>query len=411
MANWQKILAEMVLDVEKYYDLLKYRLRERIGGRNPIMILPYRGYGTPDKVYLIGRVLEDKGITQAMENDTLWDNLVNMYKRFETDEIPYAKVLARFRGDEVEITANIEGFFEVWFDPQEPLPQDRLWHRVELELLEPDRTGYPPVEAEGLILVPPPSAQFGVISDIDDTVMYTDAANLIRMARNVFLGNARTRLPFNGVAAFYRSLMRGGQEHELNPLFYVSSSPWNVYDLLSEFFQLRGIPLGPVLFLRDWGLNEDELLPTHHRDYKMAYIQKILATYPHLPFIFIGDSGQKDPEIYAEVVAKHPGRINAIYIRNVSQDPRRDQSIGELAEGVREAGSVLILADDTLPMARHAAEQGWIPPGDLPEIEAEIEVDSAPPSPVEKLINQVEGQSGGEEPPTVIVDGQDEQQD
>ncbi len=79
-----------------------------------------------------------------------------------------------------------------------------------------------------------------------------------------------------------------------------------------------------------------------------------------MPFILIGDSGQRDPEIYRALLHDHPGRIPAIYIRNVSSDPERTKAIRTLAAEVTEAGSSLVLADDTLAAARHAAEHGWI---------------------------------------------------
>lgn len=415
MASWRKVLAQQVVNVEEHFDLLKYRLRERLGGRNPIMILPYRGFGTQEKLYLRGRVLEDRGVTPAAENDSVWENLLNMYRRFESDEIPYAQVLVRFQGQEQHIRTNVEGFFEVWIEPAQPLPTGQLWHSVDLELLAPLREGYPPVQAEAQIFVPPPGCQFGVISDIDDTVLQTDATHLVKMARTVFLGNARTRLPFKGVAAFYRALLHGGQrsgaaaaqETAANPLFYVSSSPWNIYDLLTDFFHLQEIPLGPVLFLRDWGIKEDELLPTGHHEYKMGAIRKILDTYTSLNFILIGDSGQEDPEIYAEAVDQYPDRILAIYIRNVSRDLKRPEAIRALAKKVAETGITLILADDTLPMAEHAAAQGWISEADLPLIQTDAEADKAPPSPIEKLLGEEEGPEP--EAATVVVDSGDPQ--
>ncbi|HJW91757.1 MAG TPA: phosphatase domain-containing protein, partial [Anaerolineales bacterium] len=211
-----------------------------------------------------------------------------------------------------------------------------------------------------------------------------------RMARNVFLSNARTRLPFKGVAAFYRALLLGRQGRELNPLFYVSSSPWNLYDLLSEFFQLHDIPLGPMLFLRDWGLSREELLPLGHRDYKLRAIESILELAPGLPFILIGDSGQEDPEIYHAVVQKYPQRILAIYIRDVSRDLKRPEAIRALAKEVVAAGSRLILAEDTLPMAEHAAAQGWIDPQALPEIYEEKRKDEAATGPLERALGEVE---------------------
>jgi hypothetical protein len=178
----------------------------------------------------------------------------------------------------------------------------------------------------------------------------------------------------------------------------VSSSPWNLYDLLTEFFALNGIPRGPI-FLRDWGISQQELLPTQHRGHKLAAIRKVLDRYPALSFILIGDSGQEDPEIYREVVQLYPGRIHAIYIRNVSRDPARGEAIRKLAAEVIADGSTLVLADDTLAVARHAAEQGWIDPATIGLIEAETAADAAPVGPIERLL-------GDEEPakqPTVVI--------
>jgi phosphatidate phosphatase APP1 len=415
VSSWKSVLAHFVVDVEDHFDQLKYRLGERFGADDPIMIRPYRGFGSQERLYLKGRVLENEGVTPPEDNDSLWENLINMYRRFESDEIPHARVLARFQGLEQEVTADEEGFFEVWFRLNQPLAEDQLWQQIELELVEPRREGHPPVKAEGQVLIPPPSAQFGVISDIDDTVLQTDAAHLLRMARTVFLGNARTRLPFKGVGAFYRALFKGtqgkeptpsGESSSYNPLFYVSSSPWNLYGLLTEFFHLQDIPIGPILFLRDWGISEEELLPTQHRSHKLKMIQNVLEVYPKLPFILIGDSGQEDPEIYAEVVEKHPQRILAIYIRNVSHELKRPEAIRELAKKLAETGSTLILADDTIPMAEHAAAQGWIDPASLPEIREEKRADEAPPSPVEKLL----GEEEKTEAPTVVVQTENPQE-
>jgi phosphatidate phosphatase APP1 len=408
MASWKRILTNMVVDAEEQFDLLKYRLRERLGGRNPIMIVPYRGFGTPQKFYLRGRVLEDRGISPPTDNDSVWNNLLNMYRRFESDEIPYARVRARMGSIEQEAQTDVEGFFTLELEITEPLPSDQLWHTVELELVHPIREGAEPAKAEAQVLVPPEHVQFGVISDIDDTVLQTNAAHLIKMARTVFLGNARTRLPFHGVAAFYRALLHGGgmagtEAAEVNPLFYVSSSPWNIYDLLTDFFHLQDIPLGPIMFLRDWGISREGLLPTKHASHKLEAINTIMDFYPHLKFILIGDSGQEDPEIYAETIALHPDRVLAIYIRNVSRSLKRPKAVRELAKKVAEEGVTLILAEDTIPMAEHAVEKGWIGAYELPAIRAEKEADEAPPSPVEKLL-------GEEEPaPTVLVDGEDQE--
>ena len=404
MTRWQQVIGSIAHNVDEYFDALKRRLGRRLGGDDPIAIVPYHGHGTAERLYLCGRVLEQPGVSAASDNDTVWNNLINMYRRFESDEIPGAQVVARFQGATHEVVTDAEGFFELQITPAQPLPADRLSHEIALEVLHPQRPADGPAQATGSIFVPPPSAQFGVISDIDDTVVKTDAAHLLRMARSVFLSNARTRLPFKGVAALYRALQQGTMpERGGNPLFYVSSSPWNLYDLLIEFFTLHNIPQGPI-FLRDWGVSKHELLPTKHRGHKLAAIEQLLERYPDLPFILIGDSGQEDPEIYHEVVRRYPSRICAVYIRNVSREPARATAIRALAQEVIAVGSTLILADDTLVVAQHAVEQGWIRPETIPMIVAENAADSASASPIEQLLGETEPT------PTVVIGGEDSAQ-
>ena len=120
-----------------------------------------------------------------------------------------------------------------------------------------------------------------------------------------------------------------------------------LYDLLSQFFHLHHIPVGPVLLLRNWGISEEELLPLENRAYKLRTIVRILDTYRDLPFLLIGDSGQQDPEIYADIVRMYPQRIAAVYIRNVRETEARSKAIAKLAQQVVEQGSTLVLADDT----------------------------------------------------------------
>jgi phosphatidate phosphatase APP1 len=210
-----------------------------------------------------------------------------------------------------------------------------------------------------------------VISDIDDTVIQSEIGSLLRMLRTVLLSNARTRLPLPGVAALYRALHAGPEGKANNPMFYVSNGLWNLYDLLEDFFELNKIPGGPVLLLRNWGVYRDEILPIGQREHKLGAISQILDLYTDLPFILIGDSGEADPEIYHEIVHRYPERILAVYIRKISPDLERPAAIRALGAEVVEAGSTLLLADDSLAMARHAAERGWIASQALNSVRAE----------------------------------------
>jgi phosphatidate phosphatase APP1 len=275
-----------------------------------------------------------------------------------------------YGGDIRIVAADGEGYFRATLTPTEPAPDDRTWHEVRAELLPASAEDSADV-AVVPVLVPSRQAAFGIISDIDDTVVRTDATQLLRMVRTVFLGNARTRLPFPGVAAFYRALQRGPAGDETNPLFYVSGGPWNLYELLVEFFALQRIPMGPLL-LRDWGVTSADALPTSHVAHKRAAIRRVLDTYPTLPFVLIGDSGQDDPEIYATVIREHPGRIHAAYIRDVGGNDVRSGAVRTLAAELAADGATLLLAEDTLGAARHAASKGWIDQAALAAVEREV---------------------------------------
>jgi phosphatidate phosphatase APP1 len=200
------------------------------------------------------------------------------------------------------------------------------------------------------------------------------------MLWRLFLAEAQSRVAFPGVAALYRALHRGASGGECNPMLYVSRGPWNIYEMLAEFFELHGIPPGPLLFLREWGLTLRHPLPHRAVDHKVELIREMVEFYADLPFILIGDSGQHDPEIYTRIVEEHPGRVRAVYVRNVSREPERREAIEALAKRVVEAGSGLVLAADSFAMAAHAHQHGWISAEALAEVLRERREQQAEPS-------------------------------
>ncbi len=367
MADWKKSLAKFAHRVERKLD--EQREKHGLMGRGGVRIEPYRGYGCPDRAYLKGRVLRGSPIPAAQEGAGVVMNVAAMIQRFESDEVPGARVRIDYPGGPVTVTADEEGYFEAWLHPRPEFAPGALWHTLECVLEHP--ASDPPVRCQAQLLVPPTESAFGVISDLDDTVIKTGATSLLRMARTTFLSNARTRVPFPGVAAFYRALQKGAGESPFNPVFYVSSSPWNLHDLLTEFLTLQKIPIGPLM-LRDWGMSSQESLPTGHAGHKLGAIRRILDLFPALPFILIGDSGQEDPEIYHRVVHDHPDRILAVYIRNVTPRPERADAIRKLADEVEKAGSTLLFTDDTHAAAVHAASKGWITANALAEVAADV---------------------------------------
>ena len=320
--------------------------------RDPVIILPYLGYGTARKLTVCGRVLEDEGFRPADTADGRWRNLIQFWKRLESDEVPGARV----RAGKVEAVTDREGYFRLELHGSFRAG----WNEVELELVHPTEA-----KAIARALVPDKKAKFGLISDIDDTVVYSNVTRKLRMVFTAALSNARTRKPFKGVAAFYRALHAG-----VNPVFYVSKSPWNLFAPIVEYLEVQGLPQGPVL-LRDFGLRRE-------KEHKRKTIEHILGTYPALKFVLSGDSGEQDPEIYADIVRRFPDRIRAIYIRSV--DPKKIATVGKLAAEVAKTGCQLILAPEAEAAAMHAAAEGLIQTSELRAVRSERVSDESRPS-------------------------------
>ncbi|QNA99994.1 App1 family protein [Massilia sp. Se16.2.3] len=256
------------------------------------------------------------------------------------------------------------GYFS--FDLRLPAPLAGGIHTVELDLPDERHPDGSPVAASAEVMVPQAGARYGIISDIDDTVLWTNVTNKLNMALMLARSNAHTRKPFKGVAAFYRALHGGVSGSDGNPLFYVSSSPWHLYGPLLDFLRLQGIPVGPLL-LRELNVR-DVLKLTQHGSHKLDKIELILSFYPDMQFVLIGDSGEQDPEIYAEVVRRHPESVRMIYIRNVNPDPARIEALDRLIDEVSTTGTQLVLAPDSVFAASHAAAEGLIKVDRLPAV-------------------------------------------
>ncbi len=351
------------------------RLRAPESGR-ALMAVPYLGFGNAHRIWLKGRLLDEVAFREQNVADSGWANLVALYQRLESDEVADARVLAHFGGRTHEARTDDGGYFSFDITLDTSLAGGR--HRVELEFPD-NRPGGEALRTVAEVVVPAPTARFGIISDIDDTVLWTNVTNKLNMALMLARTNHHTRKPFKGVAGFYRALRDGAGGTDDNPLFYVSSSPWHLYGPLVDFLKLQGIPLGPLL-LRELSVRQ-MLKMTEHGSHKLEQIERILDFYPDMQFVLIGDSGEQDPEIYTEVVRRHPGAVRMIYIRNVNPDPSRIDALDRLIEEVSATGTQLVLSPDSVFAASHAAAEGLIAVDRLPYVRSDKRDDeqAAPP--------------------------------
>ena len=358
--------------IEYLVDHHSFFVKRKFNLLDPLVIQTYMGFGNAIKVFINGRLLESKGVEMPKEGDSAWQNMKTMIHRYDSDEIKQARIKATFRGLEQVIETNEEGYFHASFEGFDPLDDGKNWYDVDLKLIDQIREEQKEVKATASVLVPQ-KAEFGVISDVDDTILVSHSADFIKKAQLTFLHNAKTRNPFPGVAPFYQALREGSDQQQHNPIFYVSSSPWNLYDLLTHFCEVNDIPEGPFM-LRDIGLTDDHFIKSSHKKHKVAQITQIFNTYPDTKFILVGDSGQKDPEIYEGLTDQYSEQIQAIYIRDVTPD-KRDEEVKQIAERVGEKGIEMILAQDTLEAAKHAVEHQWIHADCLETVKARIKKD------------------------------------
>ncbi|SIS49342.1 App1 family protein [Belliella pelovolcani] len=360
-----KILLEILYRFKLTFSKIKLKFGIKTGFVKSLMIAPYKGFGSREKVYLIGRVLKDRGIGLSEISDSRWKNFSKMYKRFMSWEIPNVKVKATINGDSWIAETDDEGYFEFFINPKQPLQNTTPWVSLELELIDQIVPNQGKVNTKARVIIPTKDVEYGIISDIDDTIVPTGATRIWEMLKTTFLGNAHRRIPFPGVAAFYQALEKGTDGKENNPLFYVSSSPWNLYDFLTEMMSVHGIPLGPLM-LRDLGLSREQLIAGSHFDHKLSQVEKIFELVPDIPFILIGDSGQYDPEIYLQVIKDYPGRVKMIYIRHVSE--KRKETVLHVKNKMKSLGVDMLLIEDTLKAAEDALSKGWIREDDIQDI-------------------------------------------
>ncbi|CUB03533.1 App1 family protein [Marinomonas fungiae] len=313
-----KTARRWVYRFERRYDKLKHRYK-RWRGYSPVIVEPYMTYGTVDELWVAGRLLEAKGVEGAFE-DSNWKKLVHMMRRYQSAEIPFTEIQLTLGADKRKIYTDGNGYFHYRWPTPARKDVQQPWTTLTLQPADPElpkAKEYTVAE----VCIPCNNAEFGVVSDVDDTIMHTGATNFLRHTQTVLFNNAHTRVLMPGTVEFYSALHKGASGKANNPFFYVSSSPWNIYDLIAEFIRIHNLPKGPVL-LKDFGLREHRWFKDGHENYKTGRIESILKTYPKLKLVLVGDSGQKDVYAYLQVAKDYPDRILAVYIRDLKPDSR-----------------------------------------------------------------------------------------
>ncbi|MEO6227819.1 MAG: phosphatase domain-containing protein [Thermomonas sp.] len=369
-------LRALAINADDHLDAARQRLDARFGFNQPRYIAAYRSFASNTTVELRGRVLASAPLGGPLHDDTWWDNLLNTYRRFDADDVPGVGLRVRYRDATAETVTDSEGYYKISL-PNPARITGELWENANITLDDGSLPTSQPV------LQVSPSAQFGVISDIDDTVLQSSILDWKTAAQLAFLHNARTRKPLLGVAELYRALQSGTDGDVRNPIFYVSNSPWNLYDLLEDFFELNAIPVGPML-MRRMGVHKGETLGGGS-GHKVERVRMLVQHFPLLRWVLLGDSGQADAETYSQVAREFGDRILAIYIRDVDpgSDSPRDQFVDGFIEQVAGTTVPMLRVSDSVAIAEHALGLGLITADTLPAIAAEVQSDKQRPTPTQ----------------------------
>ena len=182
-----------------------------------------------------------------------------------------------------------------------------------------------------------------VISDIDDTIKISDVKDLKALVANTFLKEFKAVPDMQ--AAYHRWSSAGACFH------YVSSSPWQLYPPLLKFMGDVGYPEG-TYHLKTFRIKDESFfdLFASHELTKVPTIDGILRAYPKRRFILVGDSTQKDPEVYGEIARRHPNQIVHIYIRRVSGAENSKSRFDAAFEGCDEGAWTI--TRDAQPLLR-----------------------------------------------------------
>jgi phosphatidate phosphatase APP1 len=318
-------LHAIAVDLEADIDRITNLIVSDQDPAHKIRLLTYAGYRNGREFRLSGRVMRFRKPLDAGEG-TL-SRLRAMMAIYNSEEVPGVRVRCDAYGGTAETRTDEEGYFSFALPIDEPLPDATRWEAAAIS--SPDREAQQP-SISVPILAPAADNHWGVISDIDDTVVETGATNFLKNWRRVLVDQPRDRLAVPGAAKLYQMIAHNHRA-PTRPFFYVSSSPWNLYGFIAEFMELNSIPHGPM-FLADYGIDAGKLIKTAHDSHKLAAIETILAFYPQLRFLLIGDNGQHDVEIYARAVRDFPNRVGAVFIRDVEGSCKQGAKAALLAE-------------------------------------------------------------------------------
>ncbi|GAA1131188.1 App1 family protein [Arthrobacter flavus] len=269
-------------------------------------IIPYTGYGSASWIRVLARVvLADPAEMAPIKGGEVLKTIkegIRGWRNFTSAPVRYAKVTVEIDGETHEVTADRGGIVDARIDAQ----LAPGWHTIKLRSADD-------ILVESPVRVIESGTTFGVVSDIDDTVMVTALPRPFLAAWNTFVLDEHARAATPGMAVL---LERITQETPGAPVLYLSTGAWNVAPALTRFLSRNLYPAGPKL-LTDWGPTRDRWFRSGP-EHKRSSLKRLAAEFPEIKWLLIGDNGQHDEEIYADFAENYPQNVRAVAIRQLT---------------------------------------------------------------------------------------------
>lgn len=281
---------------------------------NDPVVKVYNGYGSAEKLMVFGHALKLSPLPRKKYRKNVFTNSYGLLRMFMVKPLVGARLKITWQDKSFETHTEDDGFFRYEWKPDNVLVPG--WYSVTVSIINPSKKSKF-AEARGDIFVPYPYKNT-FISDIDDTFLISHSSNLRKRLYVLLTKNARSRKPFESVVDFYNALSTSGTlTGTYNPFFYVSSSEWNLYDYISEFSRQQHLPRGVYLLNQLKQFRQVWKTGQNNHATKFVRITRIIEAYPDQQFVLFGDDSQEDPVIYQALTEHFPGKIKAIYIRNI----------------------------------------------------------------------------------------------
>ncbi len=316
--------------------------RERRGRRRGLVptVIPFIGYGDRDSVRVFGRVVLRRPETASSDRFTN----IRGWRSFVSIPVKSMAVEVTAGGERRTIRCDRGGVIDTAIDVR----LDAGWRTILL--------GIDGDEVSAPVFIVDDARRFGIVSDVDDTVMVTALPRPLLAAWNTFVLDEHARRPVAGMAVLYTRLLLA---HPGSPIVYLSTGAWNVAPTLTRFLERNLYPRGALL-LTDWG-------PTHDRwfrsgpEHKASNLERLASEFPDVSWLLVGDDGQHDERIYGDFAETHPQNVTAVAIRRLTPGEAVLAGGRSAAEARATGGIPWIYADDGAGLTEQLETLGLLP--------------------------------------------------